>query len=304
MKRLLVILCTLATLNLSAQEYIKLWNDTTMPNSRGIEQSYHEENELITQVDAPGIYPFFTSNRENSGAAVVIFPPGGYTKLAYRVAGFSLAKWFNSIGVNAFVAIYRLPNSADLVEPQWAPLQDAQRAMKIVRANAEKWGIDPAKIGAMGSSSGGHVATTLSTLTNDYSVVGDSLDGVSMRPDFTILVSPVVSMTTHAHQGSIDNLLGAEPTQQQKEYFSPELQASPQTPPAFIVHAQDDHVVPVQNSINYYSALTQHGVAGCSLHIFPSGRHSVALRNRSAMLNAWSSLCEAWLIEQSIIPKR
>ncbi len=299
--KLLLLLSTLFTLAATAQECILLWDEDNMPNSRGVEQSHKEENELISEVEAPCIYSFFPSNREGNGASVLIFPPGGYTKLAYNVAGISLAKWYNTIGVAAFVVLYRLPTSQDLVYPHLAPLQDAQRALKLIRANASRWGLDPTKIGVMGSSSGGHVATTLSTLTTDYSIVGDSLDTVSTRPDFTILVSPVVSMVAHAHEGSIKNLLGAEPTEQQREYFSAELQVSAQTPPAFIVHAQNDHVVPVQNSMAYFTALTEQGVEGCSLHIFPTGRHSVALRNKSSLLNKWTTLCEEWLVEQRII---
>lgn len=305
MKHLVLLFCILTAFDAHSQECIKLWRDGHMPNSRAMELSHKEENELIWQVESPVIYPFLPSNRENSGAAVLIFPAGGYAKLAYNVAGFQLAKWFNTIGVNAFVVIYRLPTSPDLLEPYKAPIQDAQRAMKIIRSRAQEWEIDPDKIGVMGCSSGGHLATMISTCKEDYSITGDSLDHQSSRPNFTILVSPVVSMSSDwAHQGSIANLLGSEPSQAQRELFSAERQVDKQTPPAFVVHAQDDHVVPVQNSIAYYSALTQQGIKGCSLHIFPTGKHSIALRNKSSMLNQWSSLCEEWLIERAVIPPK
>ncbi len=305
MRRVVLILgILLFTSQLYSQERIELWGDGALPNSRGMELQYSEERELITQVDTPALHAFYPSNREISGAAVVICPPGGYTKLAYNVAGHQLAKWFNTIGVTAYVLIYRLPNSPDLIHPEQAPLQDAQRAIKLIRSRAAEFGIDPTRIGVMGSSSGGHVAATLSTIGDDYSRVGDSLDEVSPRPDFTILVSPVVSMTDFAHEGSVVNLLGDNPTKRQREQFSAQLRVDPQSPPAFMVHAQDDHVVSVQNTLLYYSALCESGVGGCSLHIFPSGRHSIALRNSSAMLNEWTRLCEGWLVERKIITKR
>ncbi len=140
--------------------------------------------------------------QENKGAAVVICPGSGYAHLAYVISGTQLAKWFNSMGVSAFVLKYRLPNSPDLKERQIAPLQDAQRAMRIIRAGAEKWQIKPDKIGVLGTSAGGHLAANLGTATEDFAKINDELDKFPFTPDFMILVSPVITMGEYAHPGS------------------------------------------------------------------------------------------------------
>lgn len=183
MKKLVaVILFQVLTFSAFAQEFIPLWPEGDMPNSKGMRLEYKEKKQLISQVDQPGIYSFFTSDRDNSGSAVLICPPGGYSVLAYNIAGFQFAKWLNSIGVNAFVLIHRLPNSPDLIESEQGPIQDAQRAMKIIRSNASKWEIDVNRIGIMGASAGGHLASTIGTHTEDFSKIGDSLDSFSFHP--------------------------------------------------------------------------------------------------------------------------
>ncbi|MBN2103406.1 alpha/beta hydrolase [bacterium] len=240
------------------------------------------------------MYVFFTSQEENTGCAVLICPPGGYGKLAYNIAGFQFAKWLNTLGVSAFVLIYRLPASPDLIEREKAPLQDAQRAVKMIRSNAQAWQINTAKIGVMGTSAGGHLASTLGTHFEDYSSIGDSLDNYSFEPDFMILISAVINMDRYAHQGSVNNLLGSKPARKMRALYSNEHHVSSKTPPAFIVHAQNDHVVPVINSILFYQAMLNNKITG-SLHIFPEGDHSIALCNNPGSTNLWTVLCEEWL---------
>ena len=200
-----------------SQEYIPLWPEGKMPNSKGMELEHIEARERVTQVKTPGLYPFFTSKEENKGSAVLIFPPGGYQKLTYNIAGFQLAKWFNTIGINAFVVIYRLPTSPDLIERQFGPLQDAQRAMKIVRQNAGQWNIDPEKIGVMGCSAGGHLAGAMCTFTEDLSAIGDTLDEINTQPNFQILVSAALSFGEYGHKGSREAILGENPSNRLKE---------------------------------------------------------------------------------------
>ena len=281
---------------LYAQDYIPLWEKGKMPNSRGMELEHVEERERVTQVKTPGMYPFITSKEENKGSAVLIFPPGGYQKLTYNIAGFQLAKWFNTIGVNAFVVMYRLPTSPDLVEKQLGPVQDAQRAMKIVRNRANEWGIDPNKIGVMGCSAGGHLAAALCTFVDDYSNVGDLLDGGDINPDFQILISSALSFGEFGHKGSREAMLGKSPSAELVNEFSNEKNVHELTPPAFIVHASDDPVVNPMNSILYYQALKEQKIDAC-LHIFPHGGHSIALRNNPGSTNLWTNLCEEWLDE-------
>ena len=286
--------------NVCAQEYLPLWPAEKMPNSKGLKLEQIEERERVTQVQMPGMYLFFTSKEENAGTAVLIFPPGGYQKLTYNIAGFQLAKWFNTIGINAFVVMYRLPTSPDLTERQWGPLQDAQRAMKLVRLNAVKWGINPDRIGVMGCSAGGHLAASMCTITNDQASIGDSLDTISVKPDFQILISAALSFKEFGHKGSRNALLGENPSEALKDQFSNELHVENNCAPAFIVHASDDPVVNPMNSILYYQALRKNNVEAC-LHIFPHGKHSIALRSNPGSTNLWTNLCEAWLKEMNFL---
>ncbi len=290
------------SINIQSQEYITLWPAEKLPNSKGLKLEHVEERERITQVAQPGIYTFFTSKEENTGSAVLICPPGGYAKLTYNIAGFQFAKWLNTMGINAFVLIHRLPTSPDLVEREKAPMQDAQRAMKIIRSNAVKWGINPSKIGVMGASAGGHLATTLATHSDDYSMINDTVDQFSFQPNFMILISPVITMGKYVHQGSLNNFLRNKPTQQQIDYFSNEKHISEKTPPTFIVLAQNDPVVNPMNSILFYESMLEHNVSG-SLHIFPEGGHSIALKNNPKSINLWANLCEEWLNDLSILDK-
>ncbi len=285
-----------------SQEFIPLWEKGKMPNSKGIILKDDIRNERIYQVGMPGFYAFFPSRQENKGAAVLICPGGGYERLAYIISGTQLAKWFNSIGISAFVLNYRLPNSADLKQREIAPLQDAQRAMRIIRANSEKWQIKTDKIGVLGTSAGGHLAANLGTATEDAAKIGDDLDKQSSAPNFMILISPVITMGEYAHAGSKKNLLGENPSKQLIENYSLERQITATTPPAFIVHAADDKAVSPRNSLLFYNALLDKNISA-SLHIFPNGGHAIALRNNPGSTETWTNLCEMWLVEMGFIPK-
>lgn len=278
----------------NAQDYVPLWLKNEMPNSQGKKLERIEENQRVTQIDVPGMYAFFTSKEENKGSAVLIFPPGGYQKMAYNIAGFQLAKWFNTFGVNAFVVMYRLPTSPDLKDRTYGPIMDGQRALKIVRANAKKWNIFPDRIGVMGCSAGGGLASNMATFTTDYSTIGDSLDHIDFTPNFQILISGTISMSQNAHKGSHDALLGKDVNVENEKLFSGEFNVTNKTPPAFITCAADDPVVNPLNSIHYFEALLKAGIPA-SLHIFPEGKHSIALRNNPGSTNLWTELCEAWM---------
>jgi len=282
------------------QKFIPLW-DSKMPNSKGLDIKDSIANERIYQVGTPGIYVFETSVAENKNAAVLITPPGGYARLVYQAAGFQLAKWFNTMGITAFVLIHRLPKSPDVIESYKAPLQDGQRAMKYIRANAKNWNIDANKIGVMGCSAGGHLSACLSTINDDWSIIGDKLDAISFRPNFTILVSPVITMNEYIHKGSRDNLLGKDVHQSLLDKFSCNLQVTEKTPPAFMAHATNDKTVSPMNSILYYTALKKNNVEMSTIHVFPEGGHDIALRNNPGTTNTWTSLAEGWLREIGII---
>ena len=298
--RVLIIFISLSIFSLNSQQFISLWPKDKMPNSKGLKLEHQEERERITQVKVPGIYAFFPSKEENVGSAVLICPSGGYQKLTYNIAGFQFAKWFNTVGISAFVLIYRLPNSPDLIEREKGPVQDAQRAMRIIRANAANWNINPEKIGIMGASAGGHLASTLGTHFDDYSNIGDSTDAFNFSPDFMILISPVINMGKYTHKGSQINFLGENPSKEMINLYSNELHVSEKTPSCFIVHAQNDKAVNPMNSIQFYQALLEKNISS-SLHIFPTGEHSISLRDNPGSTELWTKICEQWLIENEFI---
>lgn len=284
------------------QEFIPIWEKGKMPNSKGLELKDDIRNERVYQVGTPGFYAFFPSNQDNKGAAVLICPGGGYERLAYLIAGHQFAKWLNSIGVSAFVLNYRLPNSPDLKQREIAPLQDAQRAMRVIRANSAKWQINSDKIGVIGTSAGGHLAANLATATEDVAKIGDDLDKLPFEPNFMVLISPVITMGEYTHAGSKKNLLGENPAKELIEKYSLEKQVTAKTPPAFLVHAADDKGVSVRNSLMFYNALLDKNISA-SLHIFPLGGHNIALRNNPGSTEEWTKLCEMWLIEMGFIPQ-
>ncbi len=300
MKKLLTIILSFAYLQIHGQESILLYG-TTMPNSKGLKLLDSIVNERVYQVAAPRIIPFLVSKEENSGTAVLIIPGGGYARLAYLISGTQLAKWFNTIGINAFVLLHRLPNSPDVIDRSLVPLQDAQRAIRIIRSKAAEWHVDSGRIGVMGCSAGGHLAASLSSIDRPINVLGDPIDQLSSKPNFSVLVSPVITMKgDHVHQGSMDNLLGKVADESQKELFSLQTQVTARTPPTFLVHAQNDRTVSVENSLLYYQALLANNITA-SLHIFPQGGHAIALVNNPGSTATWSSILTAWLHEIKMI---
>ncbi len=282
-----------------AQDSIPLWPKGKMPNTKGLVMTDSIFNERYQRIGTPRMYAFFPSKQENRNAAVILCPGGGYHHYAH-VSTFQVAKWFNTMGISAFVLVSRLPHSPDLVERSKAPLQDAQRAIRLIRANAQAWNINPDKIGVMGFSAGGHVASTLGTHTEDISAIGDSLDRLSFNPNFMLLVSPVITMGEFAHKGSRENLLGENPSKELIEKYSSELQVTAKTPPAFIVVAENDKTVPPQNSLLFYNALRAKNVSA-SLHVFPFGGHAIGLQNNPGSTKLWKELCEFWLIEMGVV---
>ncbi|PUV26445.1 alpha/beta hydrolase [Sphingobacterium athyrii] len=300
MKKLLTILLSLVFFLASAQEPIPLYGKVK-PNSKGQKLSDSITNERVYQVGEPRIIPFLVSKEENSGSSVLIIPGGGYARLAYIISGTQLAKWFNTIGINAFVLIHRLPHSPDLINRSLAPLQDAQRAIRLIRAKAADWHLDPDRVGVMGSSAGGHLAASLASIEQPVQSLRDSIDQLSSKPNFSILVSPVITMEgDFAHRGSVENLLGTVDDPSKKELFSIQKQVTGTTPPTFLVHAQNDKTVSVQNSLLYYQALQAHHIPA-TLHIFPQGGHAIALVNNPGSTAIWPEICVAWLQEIQMI---
>lgn len=215
---------------------------------------------------------------QGSRSAVVICPGGGYGHLAMEKEGHEVARWFARSGVAGVVLKYRLPNAAG----REAPLQDARRALQMVREDSEQWRVDPSRLGIMGFSAGGHLAAAASVQLTEGG------------PNFSILIYPVISMDAAVtHGGSRRNLLGDEPDEDLLRRYSSELQVDGQTPPAFLVHTSDDPVK-VQNSLLYYSALQSAGVAA-ELHIFSHGGHGYGMRRPDLPVGVWPQLLTAWM---------
>jgi acetyl esterase/lipase len=253
----------------------------------------------ISKVSNPRLDIYLAPAKKNTGTAVVICPGGGYWLLASGHEGVDVAKWLNSLGINAFVLKYRLPSDSIMLDKTIGPLEDAQEALRLVRRNAKEWKIKPDRIGVMGFSAGGHLASTLSTHYNEK--VYQAMDSTSARPDFSLLIYPVISMDKKiTHEGSRINLLGKEPSDELVKRFSNELQVNAQTPPAFIVHSLDDGTVPVENSINYALAMKKFKVP-CELHLYESGGHGYGLGRSKNTETSWPEACVKWLKQRALL---
>lgn len=251
---------------------------------------------IISNVQNPDIAVYLPSKRFATGQAVIICPGGGYWVLAYDLEGTDIAKYLNSIGVAGIVLKYRLPTYGNTAEPHKAPLMDAQRAMRLVRANATSWNIDTTKIGIMGFSAGGHLASTLGTHF-DYGnkSTEDKIERQSCRPDFMVLMYPVVSFTQPCtHSGSKDALLGKTPSDELVKYYSNELQVKDDTPPAFLVHADNDDGVPAENSLLFYTAMRAKKIPA-ELHILSTGGHGFGLGLKDQHVASWTENLKLWL---------
>ena len=232
-----------------------------------------------------------------NGTAVIICPGGGYGSLVKDPEGVGIAKWLNRHGIAGIVLEYRLPGG-----DAYRPLYDAQRAIRMVRANACEWECDPRRIGIMGFSAGGHLASAAATHFDDGDPESaDCIERVGCRPDFAVLVYPVITMGSGAHSGSKNNLLGKQPKKEMVELFSNEKQVSNQTPPCFLAHAADDRLVPPGNSKLFHDALLAHGVAAEYLNL-PSGGHGLD-GYKGPMWEAWKTRSLQWLRAQRMIPQ-
>lgn len=253
-------------------------------------------------VTEPTLHMYPAPAENATGTAVIICPGGSYWGLAISHEGAAVARWLNSLGITAFVLNYRLPHDDIMVDKSVGPLQDAQKAIRLVRQHAKEWGIHSDKIGIMGFSAGGHLASTLSTHFNEK--VYEPSDVTSARPDFSLLIYPVISMDERTtHKGSRMNLLGGNPPADRVKFFSNELQVNNETPPAFLVHSIDDGTVPVQNSIGYALALQKHHIPS-ELHIYQSGGHGYGLGRSGNTESTWPDACRKWLEASGFLPAK
>lgn len=299
----LLLFLLLGTLqNLQAQnEIINLWDK--IPDEIKVINYQEKENikdgivQNTSKVTVPTLSIFMPASIKPNQTSVIICPGGGYSHLAIDKEGTKVAKWLNSLGIVAFVLKYRLPSDFIMKNKANAPLQDAQEAIRHVRKNAAKYNIDSTKIGIMGFSAGGHLASTLSTHYDDQ--IYQSTYNVSARPDFAILIYPVISMNNIiTHKGSQTNLLGISPSQSLMDFYSNEKKVTKDTPPTFLIHASDDKAVIPENSINYYLALKNNGVP-VELHLYKKGGHGFGLGSEETN-QSWTKACEEWLKTYSL----
>ena len=245
------------------------------------------------KVTDPTLSVFLPTAEKATGTAVLICPGGGYGVLAFDHEGYAIARWLNENGIAAYILKYRLPSDLIMKDKSVGPLQDAQEGIRIIRRNREHYKINPNKIGVIGFSAGGHLASTLSTHYAEK--VYDSKDTTSARPDFSLLIYPVITFNaSFTHAGSRRNLIGDNPSQEAIDSFSNELQINAKTPPAFLVHSSDDKGVPVRNSLVYYENLIKNDVTA-EMHIFQKGGHGYGLSVGKGTQSSWPELCIKWL---------
>jgi acetyl esterase/lipase len=274
-----------------------------IPNAKPTPASYIEKNdksnndEWVIMVSTPTLIPFIPEKGTTNGTAILIFPGGGYGGLSMDKEGYRVAKEFNKIGVTAFVVKYRLPSDDIMANKIIGPLQDAQQAVYMVRKHAAEWGVKTDKIGIIGFSAGGHLASTEGTHF-DKPVIEDK-ENISVRPDFMVLLYPVITFGPLAHVGSRENLIGKTPSEAEIELYSNEKQVTANTPPTFLVHAEDDNAVPVQNTLMFYDALLKAKVKA-EMHIFQAGGHGFGLNN-SQSKDKWFDWCKNWLDENGFL---
>lgn len=286
-----------------SQTIMPLYEDS-IPNSKNTpdeEKSDTDQNGIlrISKVSRPTLTIYPAPKDKATGAAVIICPGGGYRILAASHEGSDVAKKFNEMGVTAFVLKYRLPDDQTMINKVIGPLQDAQKAILIVRQNAKKWGINPHKIGIMGFSAGGHLASTAGTHLNKSFI--ENKKQTSLRPDFLILVYPVISFSDSiGHTGSRDNLLGKDAPTTMVTGFSNQTQVTSKTPPTFLVHAKDDPVK-VQNSLVFAEALTKNKVP-YRIHLYEKGGHGYGMNNPTSDVK-WMDLVDDWMKDKNWLKK-
>lgn len=299
----ILLIVLMSFLSVSGQnKTIFLWEKDQLNIPEGFPEEKHDTTDIIriSRVSNPSMDVYFPSIKNRKDCAIVICPGGGYRILAWNWEGSDFAKKLNSKGITAIVLKYRLPYAVDGKIDDTMPMRDALRAIQIVRTNAEEWGLSEDKIGLMGFSAGGHVASSAGVHFGDQSfLAGINESDVSVRPDFLGLIYPVISFDeSFSHVGSRTALLGDSPSSEKTEYYSNEKHVNADTPPTFLMHASDDKGVPVENSLRFYQALVDHKISA-EMHIYPTGGHGFGLGLKNPHLSGWSDLLADWILDQT-----
>ncbi|MFV0390443.1 MAG: alpha/beta hydrolase [Paludibacteraceae bacterium] len=289
MKRICVLtllICSMLAGKVFSQEEIKLYPNGPEESNELQSAEKWRSTDFLLDISEPRMYSFIVPKEKTVGTAVLICPGGGYSGVSVIKEGEDIAKWFNNLGVSAFVLYYRMPNGHHEI-----PLKDAQTALSIIDDNARKWNIDRKKIGIMGFSAGGHLAST----------VGTHFKSDKERPDFMILAYPVISMDKGVtHKGSRDNLLGKNPTDKLVNQYSNELQVTKETPSTFLLHAKDDKTVPVENSKLFYRALLKNNVRA-EIVLTQNGGHGFGMQKKGTDSDGWEKKLKEWLVDENLV---
>ena len=283
----LLMICSTIVQAQSEPDTIALW-------SKGAPEAKSDQPQ-----DQPVLILYPAPKETATGAAVVVCPGGGYAHLAMDHEGHQIAQWLNSFGVSAYIVKYRL-GSNGYRHP--IPMNDGKRAIRTVRSRAAEWGLDPGRVGVLGFSAGGHLASTLGTHFDAGNArAADPIDRASSRPDFMVLLYPVISFTEdYQHAGSRQMLLGEDADPALVSSLSNETQVKEDTPPTFLVHTSEDTAVPPQNSIYFYLALIKKEVS-VEMHIYEKGHHGLGMGSRGSAFSSWPERCEEWMREQGVL---
>jgi acetyl esterase/lipase len=295
----IVLLCLKVT---AQHKKIAIYSDTIPCASNLPMQEVSNTISIKERISSPQLWYYPTEKFIQNTAAILVLPGGGYQNLAFKKEGTEVAKWLNTMGISAFVLMYRTPYWESSSCKKEIPLSDAKQAMRIIRHRASEWNINQNNIGVMGFSAGGHLAATLSTQFDYGNQDGiDSLASFSTRPDFSVLVYPVISMRkAYTHMGSRQSLLGENPTNEDMIAYSNELQVKTDTPPAILIHASNDRAVHAENSIMYYKALLEKNIPA-ALHIWEDGGHGFGLHREKGSVKSWPNSVHQWFIQRGIL---
>lgn len=281
---------------------MKLWPDKAPYSNDKAKLGKETSPGHIGNIGIAEVIIYRPESGKANGSSVVICPGGGYAVEAIDKEGHNIAKWFNSFGVTGIILKYRLPGAVGITERDKAPLSDAQRAIRHVRYMAAEWGLKPNQIGVMGFSAGGNLAVNAGTHYDAGNAQSsDPVEQLSCRPDFMLLIYPVVTMEADlTNKGTCQNLLGKNPDPEKVRFYSGEQNVTATTPPTFLIHASDDGAVKVENSINMYMAMHKQGIP-VEMHIYEKGGHGFGLDKCIGTALSWSERCKAWMENRKLL---